>query len=105
MALLFRWYLGSSSRWANTGDPKRTLDYQIWCGPAMGAFNGWVKGSFLEEPEERSVVTVALNILHGAALLTRINALRSQGLQTPRAWSEYFPRPIEPIQDEELRVQ
>ena len=105
MSLVFRWYLGQSSHWANAGDPTRVIDYQIWCGPAMGAFNGWVKGSFLEEPEERSVVTVALNILHGAALLTRINALRSQGVQTPRAWSEYFPRPIEPIQDEELRVQ
>ncbi|TDI42330.1 MAG: PfaD family polyunsaturated fatty acid/polyketide biosynthesis protein [Acidobacteria bacterium] len=105
MSLVFRWYLGQSSHWANAGDPTRIIDYQIWCGPAMGAFNGWVKGSFLEEPEERSVVTVALNILHGAALLTRINALRSQGVQTPRSWSEYWPRPIQPIQDKELRVQ
>ena len=37
MALVFRWYLGMSSQWANQGDPARTVDYQIWCGPAMAA--------------------------------------------------------------------
>jgi len=37
--------------------------------------------------------------LHGAALLTRINALRSQGVQPLRSWSEYRLRPVE-----ELRV-
>ena len=43
MALVFRWYLGLSSRWAIAGDPARRMDYQIWCGPAMGAFNDWVR--------------------------------------------------------------
>ena len=67
MALVFRWYLGLSSRWANAGEPTRQVDYQVWCGPAMGAFNEWTKGSFLERPENRRVVTVAKNLLHGAA--------------------------------------
>ena len=71
MALVFRWYLGMSSQWANQGDPARTVDYQIWCGPAMAAFNDWVRGTFLEHPENRRVATVALNILYGAAVLTR----------------------------------
>jgi PfaD family protein len=31
MALVFRSYLGQSSNWANTGDPSRKIDYQIWC--------------------------------------------------------------------------
>src|SRR5690606_371186 len=53
MALVFRWYLGQSSRWANIGEPTRTVDYQVWCGPAMAAFNDWVRGSFLEHPENR----------------------------------------------------
>ena len=60
MALVFRWYLGLSSRWANAGEPSRKVDYQVWCGPAMGAFNEWTKGSFLEQPRNRRVVTVAL---------------------------------------------
>jgi PfaD family protein len=75
MALVFRWYLGQSSHWANAGEPSRSVDYQIWCGPAMAAFNEWVKGSFLESPENRQVVTVALNILYGAAVLGRARAL------------------------------
>ena len=41
MALVFRWYLGQSSRWANVGEPTRSVDYQVWCGPAMAAFNEW----------------------------------------------------------------
>ena len=56
------------------------MDYQVWCGPAMGAFNEWVRGSFLAEPRNRSVPLVALNILHGAAVLSRVNALRGQGV-------------------------
>jgi hypothetical protein len=32
----------------------------------MGAFNSWVRGSFLEPPEARSAVQVALNLLEGA---------------------------------------
>ncbi len=78
MALVFRWYLGQSSRWANAGEPSRQMDYQVWCGPAMGAFNEWAKGSFLESPQNRRVATVGLNILYGAAVLTCATMLRTQ---------------------------
>ncbi len=81
MALMFRWYLGLSSRWANAGEADRQVDYQVWCGPAMGAFNEWVKGTLLEAPANRGVVSVALNIMVGAALVTRINMLRCQGVR------------------------
>ena len=50
----------------------------------MGAFNEWAAGSFLEGPERRKVVTVALNILHGAAQLSRANFLKSQGIDLPQ---------------------
>ncbi len=88
MALVFRWYLGQGSRWANSGEEGREMDYQIWCGPAMGAFNEWAKGSYLEGPENRHVVTVAHNILYGAAVLTRVNAVRGQGISLPAAAME-----------------
>jgi trans-AT polyketide synthase/acyltransferase/oxidoreductase domain-containing protein len=97
MALVFRWYLGLSSRWANTGEPTRRLDYQVWCGPAMGAFNEWTKGSFLEQPCNRRVVTVAFNILYGAAVLLRLQTLRSQGLPLLREWSCVAPLELETI--------
>ena len=63
MALVFRWYLGQSSRWANAGEASRKIDYQVWCGPAMGAFNEWTRGSCLEQPMQRRVVPVARNLL------------------------------------------
>ena len=71
MALVFRWYLGQSPVWANSGDASRKIDYQIWCGPAMGAFNEWVRGSFLEDVSQRKVVSVAYNLLFGAAVQLR----------------------------------
>jgi PfaD family protein len=83
MALVFRSYLGLSSRWANAGDPERVLDYQVWCGPAMGAFNEWTKGSWLEKVENRRVAEVGLNLLHGAAVQLRGQALRNQGIPLP----------------------
>lgn len=79
LALVFRWYLGQSPVWANQGEASRKIDYQIWCGPAMGAFNEWVKGSCLDALEQRQVVSVAYNILFGAAVLMRSNQLKQQG--------------------------
>jgi PfaD family protein len=98
MALVFRWYLGQSSRWANAGESTRKIDYQVWCGPAMGAFNEWVKGTFLEVPGNRRVVTVALNLLHGAALLQRLHLLRCQGVPLPPGWSCIVPLPADELQ-------
>lgn len=94
MALVFRWYLGQSSRWANSGEPTRVVDYQIWCGPAMGAFNEWARGSFLEAPANRRVVTIALNLLHGAGVTLRLATLRGQGLRLPTELTRI--RPVEP---------
>ena len=91
MALVFRWYLGHASVWANAGEPSRAVDYQIWCGPAMAAFNEWVKGSFLERPENRRVQTVALNILYGAAVLERARCLSIQGVKIPPAMIRLAP--------------
>jgi PfaD family protein len=91
LALVFRAYLGKSSRWANAGEPGRQMDYQIWCGPAIGAFNQWVKGSFLEKPEQRQCVTVALNLLMGAAVTTRANWIRLQGVALPPGVEKFSP--------------
>ncbi len=91
MALVFRSYLGQASGWAVSGDPDRRIDYQIWCGPAMGAFNQWVRGSFLEDPAHRDTVTVAMNLMFGAAVLTRANWARLQGAALPAGSDVYRP--------------
>ena len=98
MALVFRSYLGQSSNWANSGDPARKIDYQIWCGPAIGAFNQWVKGSFLEKPQNRKTVAVAMNLLCGAAVATRVNWLRSQGMVLPAGIGNFAPLELREIE-------
>ncbi|MDQ0710759.1 PfaD family protein [Streptomyces luteogriseus] len=92
MALVFRWYLGNSSRWAIAGDSTRRADYQIWCGPAMGAFNTWAADSFLAEPAARTVVQIALNLLEGAAVATRAHQLRTNGVPVPSSAFAFSPR-------------
>lgn len=95
MALVFRWYLGLSSRWSNFGEKGREMDYQIWCGPSMGTFNDWVRGTYLEKPENRRVVDVALHILTGAAYLSRLRALSMQGIKLPPEFDRYIP--VDPL--------
>jgi PfaD family protein len=92
MAAIFKWYLHMSSQWAVEGVPDRQIDYQVWCGPSMAAFNQWVRGSFLEKPEERRVAQVAYNLMHGAATLLRARFLHLQGMQIPAAVLNYRPR-------------
>ena len=99
MALVFRWYLGQSSHWANAGEPTRAVDYQVWCGPAMAAFNDWVRGSFLEHPENRRVATVALNILLGAAVLARARCLSGQGVSIPAGTPRLVPLELAELED------
>ncbi len=92
MALTFRSYLGLSSRWAIVGESSRKMDYQIWCGPAMGAFNAWTAGSFLAKPENRTVTQVAYNLLEGAAVIARAQQLRTYGVPIPASAFNYRPR-------------
>jgi PfaD family protein len=98
MALVFRAYLGKSSQWANSGAPSRQMDYQIWCGPAIGAFNQWTRGSFMQSPDRRECVGVGLNLLLGAAVVARTNALRQQGVALPPGVDHFHPLPRHEIQ-------
>ena len=91
MALIFRWYLGLSSRWSSAGVKDREMDYQIWCGPAMGAFNDWVRGSYLEHPSNRKVVDIARHIMKGAAYLYRLQMLKLQHPSIARSIQKYCP--------------
>jgi PfaD family protein len=88
MALIFRWYLGLATQWGIQGVPERSLDYQVWCGPTMGAFNDWVRGTKLENPDQRHVVTVAAQLMRNATYLYRIGELKVQGVAVPIAWQQ-----------------
>lgn len=66
MSLVFRWYFGYSQRAAMEGDEARKLDYQIHCGPALGAFNQWVAGTERSSWRKRNVDEIATAIMVGA---------------------------------------
>jgi trans-AT polyketide synthase, acyltransferase and oxidoreductase domains len=95
MALIFRSYLGLASRWSNTGESGREIDYQIWCGPTMGAFNDWVRGSYLAEPQNRRATDIAYHILRGTAFLHRLQSLHIQGVLISSHFGCYKPEAID----------
>ena len=94
MALIFRWYLFMGAQWARSGEEARRGDYQIWCGPAMGAFNDWAKGSFLEPVDQRTTVQIGLNLMEGAAWLARAHQLRLAGVPLGPADTTFAPRQL-----------
>ncbi|HEY1164927.1 MAG TPA: ACP S-malonyltransferase [Chitinophaga sp.] len=77
MAYIFRWYFGYSNRLALKGDEQHKVDFQVHCGPALGAFNQWVKGTPLEHWQNRHVNEIAEMIMKGAATVmeARIKSL------------------------------
>lgn len=97
MSLVVRWYLGLSTHWALDGAADRALDYQIWCGPAMGAFNAWARGGAFESPASRSAPAIAQALMDGAAaLLGRFgepSAASATALATDAPPSEYPREP------------
>jgi PfaD family protein len=91
MALVFRWYLGMSSRWARMGEASRKKDFQIWCGASMGAFNDWVAGTSMEPLAARGVVDMADALLRGASVVHRARRLSSQGVVLPDGTDTWQP--------------
>lgn len=71
MAMIFRRYFRDTSRWALSGDVAHKVDFQIHCGPALGAFNQWVAGSELASWRARHVDLLAERLMTETATLLR----------------------------------
>jgi trans-AT polyketide synthase/acyltransferase/oxidoreductase domain-containing protein len=69
MALVFKWYFVHSTRLAMRGADEQLVDYQIQCGPAMGALNSWLRGTPREQWRNRHVDDLAELLMTGAAAL------------------------------------
>ena len=67
MALIFRWYFIHTTRLAMRGTEDEKVNYQVHCGPALGSFNQWVKGTELESWRNRHVSDIGERIMKGAA--------------------------------------
>jgi trans-AT polyketide synthase/acyltransferase/oxidoreductase domain-containing protein len=59
MAQVFKWYFRRSIESALAGDISDRVNFQIHCGPAMGAFNAFLRGGALEPWSERHVDVIA----------------------------------------------
>ncbi|MEV0593893.1 ACP S-malonyltransferase [Nonomuraea cavernae] len=81
MALVFRWYFVHTIRLALRGEAGREVDYQVHCGPAMGAFNRWVAGTELADWRARHVDVIADRLMEAAAglLEARLRDLSKDG--------------------------
>lgn len=72
MALVFKRYFKDTSRWALAGDVAHKVDFQIHCGPALGAFNQWVAGDAMASWRQRHADAIAIRLLEEtSALLNR----------------------------------
>jgi trans-AT polyketide synthase/acyltransferase/oxidoreductase domain-containing protein len=72
MALVFKRYFKDATRWALAGNLDHKVDFQVQCGPALGAFNQWVAGTDLAAWRNRHVDTIAEHLMtETAALLNR----------------------------------
>ena len=79
MSMVFRMYFRDSTRWALAGDLDHKVDFQIQCGPALGAFNQWVAGSAIADWRDRHVDVIAERIMDATASLLgqRLIAMRA----------------------------
>nr|WIF20041.1 DisD427 [Sorangium cellulosum] len=76
MSLVFGWYFRRASELARRGEAGQ-VDYQVQCGPAMGAFNQWVRDTDLESWRSRHVDVIAERLMQASADLLdhRLRAL------------------------------
>lgn len=61
----------ASTRLALAGDLARKVDYQVHTGPALGAFNQWVKGSRWESWRSRHVDEIGLLLMSETSALLK----------------------------------
>ncbi|RNI07000.1 [acyl-carrier-protein] S-malonyltransferase [Micromonospora aurantiaca] len=71
MALAFKWYFAHATEVALRGDTTERANFQVHTGPAMGAFNRYVRGTELADWRLRHVDVIAELLMRGAADVLR----------------------------------
>lgn len=80
MAMIFKWYYSFSSKWALLGDDKNKVNFQVHCGPALGAFNQWVKGTSLQGWRNREVDVIGKKLMEETALVLKDRLNKIMGI-------------------------
>lgn len=73
MAKVFKWYFERAKKLPLNGKDQDPDNYQIYCGPALGAFNQWAADTPYEQWQNRHVDKMALSLLSAA-----VDFLKSQ---------------------------
>jgi trans-AT polyketide synthase/acyltransferase/oxidoreductase domain-containing protein len=89
MTLVFKWYFAHTNELAFRGRSEDRTQFQVHCGPALGAFNRWVRGTELASWRPRHVDDLAERLMAGAAALLDETLSRS-----PRARRSEAPGPV-----------
>lgn len=63
MARVFKQYFSDSINSAISGDEKAKVNFQIHCGPAMGAFNSFAQNHGLTDWRKRDIDVVAMTLM------------------------------------------
>lgn len=89
MALVFKSYFARTSGLAAAGDEAERANFQIHCGPAIGAFNRFVAGTPLQDWRARHVDVIAERLMTGAARALReqyttFNATTTESTREPK---------------------
>lgn len=71
MSLIFKWYFDYTTKIALAGTKGQEIDYQINCGPSLGAFNQWVKGTEFEDWRNRHVDEIGIKLMEETAGLLK----------------------------------
>ncbi|MBQ4862403.1 PfaD family polyunsaturated fatty acid/polyketide biosynthesis protein [Pseudoalteromonas sp. MMG013] len=87
MARIFRWYFSYSMKLAFSGTTQDKVNFQVHTGPALGAFNQWVKGSKLERWQNRHVADIANKLMQETAELLSIKTQQLVAFSKPSAIS------------------
>ena len=83
MARVFHWYFAYSTQLAFSGSLDDVVNYQVHTGPALGAFNQWVKGTHWEAWQNRHVDEIAVKLMNATA--QRLRAGYEQSFNDPGA--------------------
>jgi trans-AT polyketide synthase/acyltransferase/oxidoreductase domain-containing protein len=67
MAAIFKWYFAQSTRFALEGNLERKVDFQVHSGPALGAFNQWLRGTEREHWRQRRVAEIGQFLMNETA--------------------------------------
>jgi trans-AT polyketide synthase/acyltransferase/oxidoreductase domain-containing protein len=79
LAHVLRWYFVHTTRLAIGGVAGEKANYQVHCGPAMGALNRFLEGTDLEDWRGRHADVLGERLMHGAAaLLSRVTIIGSR---------------------------